>query len=202
MTDKTDAGKTVDAKIENPEQASTNFYWTLQDEKGVFNLQTTIRGVLSADQIALHLNSAIMATKHVTARGGVAKDLRDKYSAPAAKLPEVPTATLPEPTPVDTIIATVAQNDPTLNPPAPATAETFPTEKLAVTISNNKKYFKIKGGPWAKYGVTVWDEVLVAAGIPVGKLEAKEFNLPNYIATYVRKADGKPDKVIKLEKVA
>lgn len=187
--------------IENPDQASSNFYWTLETEKGVFNFQTTIRGILTPEQIVAHVSSSVAASKHVTEIGGFAKDLRDKYSsAPAAKLPE--------PTPVETIVAEVQNADPILQPATqPATqptasAETFSTEKLVVSISNGKKYFKIKGGQWAKYGVTVWDEVLIAAGIPVGKLEGQEYNLPSYVATFVRKADGKPDKVTKLEKVA
>lgn len=212
MTDKTNAGKPVDAKMDDPEQASTNFYWTRETTLGVFNFQTTIRGILTPEQIQAHLASAMSAAQGIMEYNGLAKDLQNKYSAPATKLPETPSTPLPS--------ATAPENFPqpsnslptdVLPPTAPTPSEqakeapkeeTFPTEKLAVTISNNKKYFKVKGGPWAKYGVTVWDEVLVRAGIPVQKLDAKEYDLPGYIATFIRKADGKPDKVIKLEKVA
>jgi hypothetical protein len=192
-------GKTVDASIENPEQASTNFYWLYTTKDQTFNLQTTIRGVLDFEQIKAHVNSALGAIAFINEIGGQAKDLRNKYDT-------TPAATLPQPTAVETIIAEVQKADPIFNQGAhditQNVVESFDTEKLAVTISNGKKYFKVKGGMWSKYGVTVWDEVLVAAGIPVGKLEAQEYNLVGYKATFTRKADGKPEKVTQLEKVA
>ena len=201
MTDQTITGKTVDAKIDNPEQASTNFYWTYETVNGVFNLQTTIRGILSFDQIKAHLNSGLDAAAQVVSLGGMAKQVGKSAYEPAA-------STLPQPTPVDTIIAEAMASDPLWNQStvpaqtAPAQDNVFDTEFLVVTISNSKKYFKVKGGPWSKYGVTIWDEVLVSAGIPVGKLEAKEYDLKGYKATIVRKADGKPEKVVKLDKVS
>jgi hypothetical protein len=197
MTDATITGKTVDAHIENPDQASTNFYWSYETVNGVFNLQTTIRGILTPDQIKAHVKSALEANAHIVFLGGTA---RGKYESSQG-------ATLPTPTPTDAIITETMNADPLWNQSTPAQAtetnpNVFDTAKLLVTITNGKKYFKVKGGPWMKYGVTVWDEVLVQAGIPVGKLEGKEYDFINYKAAYSLRADGKPEKVIKLEKVA
>jgi hypothetical protein len=186
-------GKTVDAHIENPDQASTNFYWSFETVNGVFNLQTTIRGVLTLDQIKAHVKSALEANAHIVFLGGTARGKSDGS----------PSAILPVPTPVDVIVTEAVNADPVLSQPQSSQASNvFETSKLLVTITNGKKYCKVKGGPWVKYGVTCWDEVLVAAGIPVGKLEGKEYDLAGYKATVILKADGKPEKVIKLEKVS
>ena len=205
-------GKAV--TIDNPEQASTNFYWTYDTVNGAFNLQTTIRGILTLEQIQAHIKSALEATAHVVSLGGLAKQV-GKSETPGAKLPE--------PTPVDKIMTEMANTSMPWNPqegvtvtepvlvpvapvvpsaPAQNTTE-FMTVKLICTITNNKKYYKVTGGNWTKYGVTVWDEVLVGAGIPVGKLEGNPegYNLNGYKATCLMKPDGKPEKIIKLEKV-
>jgi hypothetical protein len=183
--------------IDNPEQASTNFYWTYETQSQVFNLQTTIRGILTFEQIQAHIKSALEATAHIHSLGGQAKQVgKNAYETPAAPLPE--------PTTVDAIITEATK----LSLPAEESKgvvktqnDIYDTEKLLVTITNGKKYYRVKGGMWMKYGVTVWDEVLVKAGIPVGQLEGKEYDLKGYKATFIRKADGKPDKVTNLEKV-
>jgi hypothetical protein len=196
MTEQTITGKTVVAHIENPDQASTNFYWSFETVNGVFSFQTTIRGVLNPDQIQAHIKSAFEANAYIISLGGTAR---------AGTKNEAPATPLPEPTPVDTIITEATK----LSLPAEETKgvvktqnDVYDTEKLLVTITNGKKYYRVKGGMWMKYGVTVWDEVLVKAGIPVGKLEGQEYDLKGYKATFIRKADGKPDKVTNLEKVA
>jgi hypothetical protein len=180
---------TVNVTIDNPEQASTNFYWTYETQSQVFNLQTTIRGILSFDQIQAHIKSALEATAHIHSLGGQAKQVgRNAYETPAP---------LPEP------IVTEMVNKPAEEKGVVKTqSDIYDTEKLLVTITNGKKYYRVKGGMWMKYGVTIWDEVLVKAGIPTGKLEGKEYDLKGYKATFIRKADGKPDKVTILEKVA
>ena len=192
MDDKTSTVKSV--TIDNPEQASTNFYWTYETQSQVFNLQTTIRGILSLEQVQAHIKSALEATAHIHSLGGLAKQVgKNAYETPAA--------TLPVPTPVDVIVTEMA-NVPASEGVVSTQSDFYDTEKLLVTLTNGKKYYRVKGGMWMKYGVTVWDEVLVQAGIPVGKLEGKEYDLKGYKATFIRKADGKPDKVTKLEKVA
>ena len=193
-------GKAV--TIDNPEQASTNFYWTYDTVNGAFNLQTTIRGILTLEQIQAHIKSALEATAHVVSLGGLAKQV-GKSETPGAKLPE--------PTPVDKIMTEMANTpmpwnpeqgvtvtEPVLVPVTPVvpsaptqnTAE-FMTMKLICTITNGRKYFKVTGGNWHKFGVTVWDEVLVSVGIPVGKLEGNPegYDFIGYKATCLMKPD-------------
>lgn len=189
--------------IENIEQASSNFYWTYDTKAGVFNIQTTVRGILTLDQIKAHIKSELEAIAHVVSLGGQAKQVgRNAYE---------PTTPLPEPTPVEAIIAETMTGGnilPIKEEPVRVDVEEkpnvdiFDTKKLVVSINAGKMYFKVKGGRWMPYGVTVWDEVLVSAGIPVHKLEGKEYDLEGYKATAVLKPDGKPQKVIKLEKVS
>lgn len=194
MAEKTATGSTPDVSILDPEQASTNFYWTYQTKAGRFNLQTTIRGILSFDQIKAHIASVLEATAHVDDLGGQAK--------PIGKQPDEdkPGEELPKPDEVDNIIAETVKNDPALQPEMPAEQEafTFVTEKLDCTITKGKKYFKVKGGKYNKFGVTVWPEVLASVGISEAKLEAKEYNMPGYTATYIVNADDQPVKVTKL----
>jgi hypothetical protein len=61
--------------IEVPEeQASTNFFWTLGHTE-VFNLQTTLRGNLTEEQIEAHFAMVKWALSHVVTAGGHAKQV-------------------------------------------------------------------------------------------------------------------------------
>jgi len=205
--------------IDNPEQASTNFYWKYLTSAGNFNLQTTIRGTLTYEQIVAHINSALAAASHVTNIGGLAKQVgRDTEEAPSVPLPQVSVA---QSVPAGTALPVVPQVQAPI-PQAPVVPQTtaipqppaaqvqapqqpaelsFISQKLICEIKNNKHYFKITGGRWPKYGVTIWDEVLVAAGINPN-LEGQTYDFAGYKATYTLKANGDPEKIIKLEKVA
>jgi hypothetical protein len=184
--------------IDNPEQASTNFFWKYLTESGEFNLQTTIRGILTFEQIQEHIKSVLEATAHVSSLGGMAKQVGKQDE----KAPEP----LPQPLPVQTIVATPMPIEPVYVPPQEQKADeefVLDTEELECTITNNRHYFHVKGGPWKKYGVTVWDEVLIQAGISPNTLEGgKTYALVGYKAYYIKKADGNPKKVVRLEKVA
>jgi hypothetical protein len=198
MTDQTTPEK---VKIDNPEQASTNFYWTYEymnpdGQSQVFNFQTTFRGVLSYEQMKEHIKMALEGTAHIAELGGQAKQIGNKdYYTPAQALPQ--------PDAVGQVITEQANLPfPTEEPSQPATAPSFAAEKLFCEKRNDKMYFKVKGGTWMKYGVTVWNEVLVKAGIQPSTLNVGEYTLKGYQALYTLKADGKPEKVIELKKVA
>ncbi len=200
------AGKTTPENppvtIDNPEQASTNFYWTYLTEAGMFNLQTTIRGILSFDQIKAHIAAALEATAHVTQLGGIAKQVGNKPDVPAEKLPEPSASEIIPLTQPSEDLPPEPQYVPVQEPAKP-TEYSFETEFLECTITNNKQFFKILGGMFSKYGVTVWPEVLTTAGIQPTKLEGgKKYNLHGYNAFYVLNDKGKPQKVVRLEKVA
>lgn len=78
----------------------------------------------------------------------------------------------------------------------------FPaTTLLAGSIKNGKVFWKIKGGRWEKWGVTVYPEILAAAGFDVEGLDAsKEYSLNGFTAYFLAKADGTPIKVTRLER--
>lgn len=63
------------------EHASTNFYWAYGKEQ-VFNLQTTIRGIMTPEQVEAHLASAIAAMKAVVQHGGRTKQVGQQAMTP------------------------------------------------------------------------------------------------------------------------
>lgn len=187
-TSKTDA-----PVIENPEQASSNFYWTYNTDFGVFNFQTTIRGILTLSQIQAHIKSVMEAQAHVVFLGGLAK-AGYRSDTPASVLPDTPLPISTEPQYVPDVQETKEMNK--------VEEFSFMTEKLLVTNSSGKMYYKVVGKPFTKFGVTVWPEVLDTTGMQVNRLEAREYNFPNYKAIYIKNGKGNPEKVIRLEKVA
>lgn len=88
----------------------------------------------------------------------------------------------------------------TLNPTPPLT---FEAKLLTATVNDGKAYWKIKGGRFEKFGVTVWPETLEKAGFFVNELNVMEsYNLTGWTATYTTKDGDKPDKVVGLTKAA
>lgn len=86
----------------------------------------------------------------------------------------------------------------------PSDALTFKAETLTKSTDGDKTYYKVKevkGGQFSRYGVTVWPEVLVAAGFDLDTLTG-ETSLAGYIAHYILPDNGKPAKVIGLEQPA
>lgn len=76
---------------------------------------------------------------------------------------------------------------------------TFQGETLEATVNKGKAYWKAKGGKFAKFGVTIWPEVLAAAGFD--ELDPMEvYNIGNRVVRYTLKEDGKPDKVVGLDR--
>lgn len=75
----------------SPESASTNFYWTLGTTE-IFNLQTTIRGIVSPAQLDTHFTSVDKALQRVVKQGGHAKPIGVQPSQPAPSAPLDPSA--------------------------------------------------------------------------------------------------------------
>lgn len=74
---------------------------------------------------------------------------------------------------------------------------TFPAADLVGTVDGGKQYWKVKGGRFTQYGVTVWPEVLEASGFD--DLEPGGiYPLTGYTAHYTTKEDGKPEKIVAL----
>lgn len=80
----------------------------------------------------------------------------------------------------------------------PADALTFKAENLVKSTEGDKTYYKVKGGKFAQYGVTIWPEALAEAGFDLDTLTGVT-PLTGYMAHYILNDKGKPAKVVGLE---
>ncbi len=72
-------------------------------------------------------------------------------------------------------------------------------ERLSVEMKDGKFYYKVIAKPYTKFGITVWDETLKAAGVVVD--HANPQNTPNisgWNVEYILNDQGKPQKVTRL----
>ena len=133
------------------------------------------------------------------------------YTPTNAPRPAAPPQAPPEPTPADIEAQAnperVAASQPqqaAAVPPA-AGGQSFMAEKLVASMTDGKTYWKIKGGIYQRYGVTVWPEVLQAAQqaglyLSDGELNpAQEYPLGGWIAHFVINEKGQPQKVTQLQ---
>lgn len=167
--------------------------WRMQDGYGC-DVQITMRHGVNREVIA-----EVMGNRKAFL------DLAQKagWQVNAAK----PAPTTAPAAPANGHAATPAAAQPATPPPsavagggfASAASESFDAETLEGSVMSGKAYWKVKGGQFTKFGVTVWPEVLANAGLSV---EAGQvYDVRGWRATFVRKPDGKPDKVIRMEKV-
>ena len=92
MTDATQPTPEVAVPELTPEQASTNFYWYYGKEE-VFNLQTTVRGILTPGQIEHHIHTVkqtMMAVHRIGGHPRTTKEDRVQTTATAATSPFIP----------------------------------------------------------------------------------------------------------------
>ena len=75
----------------------------------------------------------------------------------------------------------------------------FDADILEASTNKGKTYWKVKGGRWSKFGVTIWPEAIKDAGFTDDLDPAKEYDLRGYTATALME-DGKPKKIVKLAK--
>lgn len=103
--------------------------------------------------------------------------------------PQVPSGQLAQP----------AEN-PVSGTPLDNNSQVFDAETLSAETKEGKTYWKVKGGQWTKFGVTVWGEVLMQAGFH--SLDPmKPYDLHGWRATCALNENGKPNKVTRLEKI-
>ncbi len=183
MVKKDDVVIKKDVEGVSPEHASTNFFWTYGTEE-VFNIQTTMRGILTADQVDAHISSAAYAMRRVVELGGHAKQVGRQPEGNGSQ-------NTPAPLPVPpTGVSTDTDPDATY---------TFPAERLVGKLEGGKSYWKVQGGKFSKFGVNIWPEVLFAADLK--NLDpATVYDLTGYTAYYTMKDNGKEDKVVNLSK--
>jgi len=75
--------------------------------------------------------------------------------------------------------------------------------KVSPSFDKKRLVFRMAGEQWSKYGVTVWENTLNDAGIVTsGMQRADDYgNIGTWKCTHSLKEDGKPDLVVKLERV-
>ena len=109
---------------------------------------------------------------------------------PTGKTTAPPAVTAPNGVPPTTPAQVVATESET---------ETFAASSLVCSINDGKTYYKVQGGPFTKFGVTVWPET-IATVLDLDQLDPTQtYDLTGYTATYLR-VDGKPKKVTALIK--
>ena len=76
---------------------------------------------------------------------------------------------------------------------------TFTAEIMTATVDDGRVYWKVKGGQFQKFGVSIWPEALTAAGFdPEAMNPMKPVDLTGWTAHYLTKENGQPKKIIKL----
>jgi hypothetical protein len=86
--------------------------------------------------------------------------------------------------------------------PAPQKAEelSFEAETLVGSMSEGKRFWKVKGGKFAKFGVTIWPEAARESNIDLDAADiSKAYPLPHgMVAHYILNDKGQPAKVTRL----
>ena len=157
--------------------------------KGGWNVQFTLRDV---DEYVL-----------LTRFSDFVKKLEEYYVTPKGKAngnsKPVPVSPTPTETPTPSPTPTPAPVQPVNVPVEEQGTQTFDAELLVGSTSGDKVYWKVQGGQFSQYGVTIWPEVLEAAEI-TNLDPAKTYDLTGFTAYYTLKDNGKPGKVVNLAK--
>lgn len=75
----------------------------------------------------------------------------------------------------------------------------FAAEELVANVHDGKVYWKVKGGRFKQYGVTIWPEVLEKAGFHPEKMDPMAtYDIHEFMAHYVVNDKGNPSKIIEL----
>ncbi len=181
------------AKQAAPQAAEMGFSLNFKlDGKTVRDVQLTLRAPAhtGADEVMAHF--------------------KEMFTAHEWHFPEPPPAAPQKAVAAPTSAADMAEATgkgvipPSVKPQAQAVApqgeQSFAASQLVGSVADGKAYWKVKGGQFTKFGVTVWPEVLQASGFDLNGLVAgSSYSLEGRTAYYVCKADGKPDKVTRIE---
>ena len=147
---------------------------------------------------------------------GMSKYLLDNgYTPTNAPRPAAPPQAPPEPTPAEIEaelnpeMAAASQPQAAQAGPPVAGGQSFMADKLTANTTGGSTYWKVRGGRFSKFGVTIWPEVLQAAqqvGLILGGQgepdPALEYPLNGWIAYYSITDEGKPQKVTLLAQAA
>lgn len=136
------------------------------------------------------------------------KRYTSEYDVPGADRDTIPTVQAPVPEPVETkpVVQPTIVSQPIPVPvqagqqaqptqPAQPLATFFTAEFMEATTRGGKEYWKVYGGPFVKYGVTIWPEIMEAAGL-IGLDASARINVSGWTAEYVVNERGNPQKVV------
>ena len=177
---------TLEVAVAWPETpVSVNFYAV---DKDGFNYQWTLR-----DFDEMRLARRVSEFKHWLLDHGV-------LPKPVGQQPQQSQPAAPQPPVSGTTNGT--------HTPPPATGnksagqeQSFAADSLIGSILEGKLYWKVKGGRFSKYGVSIWPEVLKAAGYDVDALDPRQvYGLNGFTAYYATDENGKATKVTRLER--
>lgn len=176
-----------------------------QKRKAVLELAGTLAPPDSQVSLNWQMQDGYGATVQVTMRCAVLEDWPSVMKTRAAFLDAAQKGGWTFPGPVKMAEGLkVAKPDNGIKPPPIQRAQpgadelTFEAETLSSNTSDGKTFWKVKGGRWSKWGVTIWPEALADAGLAVKPGEA--YSLKGWTAHYVAKPDGQPEKVVRLTK--
>lgn len=75
--------------------------------------------------------------------------------------------------------------------------DNFKFDRICVDVSKGKRIVKVFGGRWQSFGVTVWPEVLEAAGLTSDDLEVGDNDIEGQASALM--VNGKPKKITSLK---
>jgi hypothetical protein len=82
---------------------------------------------------------------------------------------------------------------------APTATETMPVTALEVEVKSGKRYYKVKGGKYIKWGVRIWPDAHITEALPfdLGDLAVGDNDVSAHALEAVISMDGdKPIKVL------
>ena len=176
-------------------KASVNFYGVT---KGGWNCQFTLRDDDEGDLMGRFAKF----TKFLEEKGVTPKAVGQQPQPTPADFK-------PAPAPVPTVALTPAVAPAPVQPLSPATQAQlleYDAVSLVGSMYKGKPYWKVTGGQYSKFGVTVWPEVLTAAGLDPAQLDPNNtYSLAGFKARFQmgpnEKGEMKPDKVYELVRV-
>lgn len=81
----------------------------------------------------------------------------------------------------------------------PAGLQFFPVSRISAIVDDDKVFWRVKGGAFEKFGVTIYPEVLEAADLKLDPY--KSYTEAGMIAWYsLKEGTNKPKKVVRLER--
>lgn len=200
-------GEDVEGLAGSEAALSSNFKYIVPIKLGDgsvqnFDIQTTVRGIPIPAHIAAHIDAVVDACIVAMGHGGITRFGDNvSVSSQAAPAPSAP-APFGDSAPAQAPTAQAPQAHQETAGLNEGEDSWFDCVELLVENKNNKNFYKVTGGMWKKFGVTIWEEVLATTGIKIDQLEGgKKYGMAGWRAFVKNNPETqKPQKVVRLEK--